>query len=355
MQVLLLLPGTPVAPEALPAHQLVQGQDLHGKAHWFARSELVNNLLTIEGVQHALGDGQLLVRHVVGRQSPANWLRQAMALRRFCKQHSIELVHQFWGGPAAAALALWSPVPYVLSLLGSDLLGDYQADGKPNSRGRWLALGSRLASLLASGVVVMSEQMKSRLAQGVQSKTVVICEGIRLAAFHPMSQSIARQTLGWPEGQHVLFFDSDRPVKNRDLAQQTIALLQQSGSIPLLQAHWIKNVPHAELPLYYNAADVLLLTSRHEGSNNSVKEALACGCPVVTTDTGDARRWLAYADAGEVVGEANAKLLAQSLERVLLARKRAELPALALQQMDNRYIGGPLVAFYKRVISGIGK
>lgn len=355
MQVLLLLPGMPVAPEALPAHQLVQGQDLHGKTYWFARSELVNNLLTVEGVQHVLGDGQLLVRHVVGRQSPAGLLRQALALRRFCKQHGIELVHQFWGGPAAAVLALWSPVPYVLSLLGSDLLGDYQADGKPNSRGRWLARGSRLASLLASGVVVMSEQMKNRLAQSVQGKTVVICEGIRLAAFHPVNRAAARQQLGWPEGQHVLFFDSNRPVKNRELAEQTIAQLQQSGSIPLLQAHWIKNVPHAELPLYYNAADVLLLTSRHEGSNNSVKEALACGCPVVSTDTGDARRWLAYDHAGEVVEEANATQLAQAIERVLHARMRAELPALALQQMDNRYIGGQLAAFYKAVVHGIGK
>jgi glycosyltransferase involved in cell wall biosynthesis len=48
-----------------------------------------------------------------------------------------------------------------------------------------------------------------------------------------------------------------------------------------------KSVPEAELALWYNAADVLLLTSHFEGSPRVVVEALACGTPVVTTDVGD--------------------------------------------------------------------
>ena len=36
-----------------------------------------------------------------------------------------------------------------------------------------------------------------------------------------------------------------------------------------------------------NAADALILTSKREGSPNTVKEALACNLPVIATDVGD--------------------------------------------------------------------
>jgi len=39
--------------------------------------------------------------------------------------------------------------------------------------------------------------------------------------------------------------------------------------------------------VWLNASNVLLLTSLHEGSPTVVKEALACGLPVVSVDVGD--------------------------------------------------------------------
>jgi len=44
-----------------------------------------------------------------------------------------------------------------------------------------------------------------------------------------------------------------------------------------------------ELNFYYNACDLFLLTSVYEGSPQSIKEAIACNCPIVSTDVGDVK------------------------------------------------------------------
>ena len=51
----------------------------------------------------------------------------------------------------------------------------------------------------------------------------------------------------------------------------------------------LKNYSREEVALLMNAADLALMTSPNEGSPQFIKEALACNCPVVSTDVGDVR------------------------------------------------------------------
>jgi teichuronic acid biosynthesis glycosyltransferase TuaC len=52
---------------------------------------------------------------------------------------------------------------------------------------------------------------------------------------------------------------------------------------------FVGQVSNDELKYWYSASDLFCLASRGEGSPNVLSEALACGCPSVTTDVGSAK------------------------------------------------------------------
>jgi len=87
--------------------------------------------------------------------------------------------------------------------------------------------------------------------------------------------------------KHVLFlYDPRREVKNYPLAERVVDRVNDEFTEQIeLQVPF--PIDHEMVPMYMNAADVLLMTSRREGSPNTIKEALACNLPVVATDVGD--------------------------------------------------------------------
>ena len=86
-------------------------------------------------------------------------------------------------------------------------------------------------------------------------------------------------------------------------------------------------VPHADLPLFYNAADAFVYPTHYEGFGLPLLEAMACGCPVVTSDntsvpevTGDAAL-LAAADDVDAHAEHVRRVLTDAALRAELIEK----------------------------------
>ena len=64
--------------------------------------------------------------------------------------------------------------------------------------------------------------------------------------------------------------------------------LLDSGWSPtdLQEIHFVGFVPHNDMPLLYNLADLFLIPSYYEGFGQAVVEAMSCGCPVIASTTG---------------------------------------------------------------------
>lgn len=191
-------------------------------------------------------------------------------IRREIRRGRYDIIHAHYSLTAFAA-SLAGCHRMVVSLAGSDVMGMpfLLPVTRLFCRFRW------------KKVIVKTQEMKSRLHCG---DITVVPNGVDTELFIPADKREARDRLGLPEGRIILFVaDPARREKNYPLAQEAVRLL--AGKDVTLRP--VYGVPHEVMPAYYNGADVLLLTSLWEGSVNSVKEAMACNLPVVSTDVGD--------------------------------------------------------------------
>jgi glycosyltransferase involved in cell wall biosynthesis len=108
-------------------------------------------------------------------------------------------------------------------------------------------------------------------------------------------------------------------------------------------------VPHSDIPAYMNAADALVFTSMQEGSPNVVKEALACGLPVVSVDVGDVAERLDGMEGCQLCPDERPETIAAGLERVLKAGRRLAVTA-TVTALDEHLQTARLIELYREVL-----
>jgi glycosyltransferase involved in cell wall biosynthesis len=215
------------------------------------------------------------------------YLKNILPLRKQIRIKKYDLVHAHYGLCGVVALfAKNKNTKLIISLMGNDVLGDHARNGKSTMFGNLLVCINRLCAKYADYIIVKNQTMACKIKHNNLS---VIPNGLDLNLFCYKDKSFAMSEIGWDKKFiHLLFMsDPGRPEKNFKLSETAIFQLENSN----YQVHFLKNVPHEEVVNYFSAADVCLLSSYHEGSPNVIKEAMACNCPVVTTDVGDIR-WL---------------------------------------------------------------
>ena len=250
------------------------------------------------------------------------YAKAVLELRRLVKQEQPDIIHAHYstcGFVASLACVGLRQRPKILV----SILGSFPKKGAKWRRVRWAIRH------LWDGALVKSERTKKQL--GVELP--VIPNGVNLDIFHPMDKAEARKRVGWKEETKYVIWCSnpERVEKNWKLAEAAVKQCQISNVQYQILLIAVFNKTPEEVMTYMNAADGLLLTSVSEGSPNVIKEAMACGCPIVTTDVGDVRERLAGLEGCFVVDVGMSELerervsdVARAIEKALAFGKRTE-------------------------------
>ena len=169
-------------------------------------------------------------------------------------------------------------------------------------------------------VIVKSTKMKEQ----IQIKNaVLIPNGVQIEKYRLMNdREKTRQELGFKEDKKYVIFVSNpaRPEKNYSLAKEAVELLKDR-TIELIP---ICGKTQTEVVKYQTAADVLMLTSFTEGSPNVIKEAMAAGCPIVTTNVGDVKYIIGQTTGCFILKTFGHEEAAECLKKALIFNARTE-------------------------------
>jgi glycosyltransferase involved in cell wall biosynthesis len=287
----------------------------------------------------------LEVFHFRGNQNPLNYLKSWMKLRTRYNLSQYDVIHAHFG--QSALLVLPTGTPLVVTFHGSDLQGIVGRNGNYTMAGQALRHLSKLVAKRARGIIVSSERLKKFLSPGLPVK--VISPGIDLRSFRPLPRSQARRQLGLPSDKRLVLFAAhpQDPVKRFPLAQQAVASLPGRFAAELVA---LGGVQHQSVPLYMNACDVLLITSKHEGSPTVLKEALACNLPVVSVDVGDVRSRIGHVSGCVVCDNDLPDTIAGGLAKVLTENRRLQGREQVIG-LDVRLVVQKIIEVYRSALA----
>jgi len=216
----------------------------------------------------------------------------------------------------------------------------------------------RISELCQKILVTTQREMDClRRLYGVPlNKIRLIPCGVDINKFRPIPQRVARQWLNIDDtGPLLLYVGRFSPIKGLGRLILSMAYLKDMRGIRLMviggEVHseiysemkrLIRNtgidsmvyfegrIDHDLLPLYYNASDILVISSYYESFGLVALEALACGVPVVATSVGAMERIIIDGHNGMIVKAPSPRSISESI-RLMLRIKDSISP----QQIRN--------------------
>ena len=261
----------------------------------------------------------------------AGYLRQLPKLKKVIRDFRPDLIHAHYG--LCGLLANYQrKVPVITTYHGSDINAPkaFRFSKKAIRRSRFNIFVSR----------------KNVETARPQKEFALIPCGINLEDYPLLDKAESRHQMGLTtSGKYVLFAGAfDNPVKNAPLAKAAMELVPDAELLEL------KGYSRPQVAALMQAVDAFLMTSFTEGSPQVIKEALACGCPIVSVDVGDVRERIEGIDGCSISGR-EPEALARSIKKALDFEGRTNgRQAVEKNGLSNDVIAARIISVYKRLL-----
>lgn len=284
-------------------------------------------------------------------RNPLNILKCQKTIKDKAKNYDI--VHAQYGSACALTTLRVRNCATIVTLRGSDWNAIPTSSRLFNIHKKMAVMFTKASLKYYDIIVTVSERMAEEVRKNYKEKEIFsLPSPIDLKRFLPINKDTAKEKLGFKNNNEkwVLFttISKTNATKRYDLAKQAFDIAQKRNEN--IRFKVASGIPHESMPSFVSACDVILCTSISEGWPNSIKEALACNIPFVSTDVSDLKEIALKEKSCKVVQSINPHVIADALCEVLNQNEPANLRQY-VEEMNMNNFTKNLISIYKTAIS----
>ena len=260
------------------------------------------------------------------------YLQQIPELKKTIRDYRPDLIHAHYG--LCGLLANYQRrIPVVTTYHGSDI---------NDPRVLWLSR----RSIRRSRFNVFVSRKNVDIARPRKDFALIPC-GINLDDYPVLDKAEARRRMGInPSKRYVLFAGAfDNHVKNAPLARAAMDLVPE---VELLE---LKGYTRSQVATLMQAVDTFLMTSFTEGSPQVIKEAMACGCPIVSVDVGDVRERIGGIEGCFISGREPEAIAGCIKDALAYDGRTSGRAAIEMNGLSNDVVAARIISIYEKLLS----
>ncbi len=194
--------------------------------------------------------------NIKGPSFGGNYILKTFPLFFFARKFNPDIVHSHYSYCSLTALTTL-PRPQVISLMGDDILGDFDKTGKKTIRSFFHKPIPWLTAKFAKHLIVKGPHM---VPDFTDKPVTVIPNGVNFQTFFPIKKCEAREALNIDPDKTIILFPAHKDDTNKrfTLASGACKILEEKYNLKN-EIISVRTLSQQQFNLYLNACDLLFL------------------------------------------------------------------------------------------------